>query len=208
VLAFDTGPGNMVLDSVVVKATRGRSQFDRNGAEAARGKISERLLAELLAHPFLKRKPPKTTGREEFGEAFAQNVERRAAKLRLSHADLLATLTAFTTKTIARAYAHFVFPRANPTSLGQLEIILGGGGAANATLRRMLSSEVRAELAKLGIKAEPKLLSHSDFGIENQVKEALAFAILGYETLQQRPSNVPSATGARRAVVLGKIVPP
>jgi anhydro-N-acetylmuramic acid kinase len=197
VLAFDTGPGNMVLDAVVAALSRGRKAYDRDGGWAARGLVSPKLLAEMMSHPYLKRRPPKTTGREEFGEMFVRPALRLARRLRLRDEDIVASVTAFTAASIAEAYRRFVFPRLKPGQLAKLEIILGGGGARNPTLRQMLAE-------RIGV---GKLLTHEDFGISNAAKEALAFAILAHETLLGRASNVPSATGARRPVVLGKIVP-
>jgi len=197
VRAFDTGPGNMVMDGAMAALTGGKRTYDRNGTWAARGKVSEPLLAEMMAHAFLRRRPPKTTGREEFGEAFLHKALTAARRQRLRPEDVLATLTAFTAKSIAEAYKRFVFPQLTAAELGRLQIILGGGGAKNRTLRLMLA-------AQLGV---GKLLTHEDFDIPNAAKEALAFAILAHETLRGKPSNVPTATGARCAVVLGKIVP-
>jgi anhydro-N-acetylmuramic acid kinase len=217
VMAFDTGPGNMVIDAVVTELSRGRKTFDRDGRWAARGKVSEKLFAEMMDHPFLGRRPPKTTGREEFGEPFVRKVFVSARRLNLSSEDIVATVTAFTAANIADAYERFIFPklgrrvrarglqdvvgrvpsRGAGGDLSDLEIILGGGGAKNPTLRRMLSERLGGQ----------ELLTHEDFGIANAAKEALAFAILAHETLGGRASNVPNATGARRAVVLGKIVP-
>jgi anhydro-N-acetylmuramic acid kinase len=120
-----------------------------------------------------------------------------AHRLRLRMEDVIATATAFTAVSIAEAYRRFVFPKLSQAGLRKLQVVLGGGGARNPTLRRMLAERVGAG----------ELLTHEDFGIANSAKEALAFAILAHETLLGRPSNVPSATGARRPVVLGKIVP-
>jgi anhydro-N-acetylmuramic acid kinase len=197
VIAFDTGPGNMVMDALVTALSRGRQSFDRDGRWAARGRVSEKLLAELMIHPFLRRRPPKTTGREEFGEGFVQRTLASARRLRLSPEDTVATATAFTAATIADAYERFVFPKLTARDRTSLQIILGGGGARNPTLRRMLA-------AYIGV---GQLFTHEDFGIANAAKEALAFAILARETLLGKSGNAPNATGARRAVVLGKIVP-
>ena len=197
VIAFDTGPGNMVMDALVTTLTRGRQSFDSDGRWAARGCVSERLLAELMAHPFLRRRPPKTTGREEFGEVFVQRALASARRLRMSPEAIVATATAFTAATIADAYERFVFPKLTAHERSALQIILGGGGAKNLTLRRMLAARIGAG----------QLFTQEDFGIANAAKEALAFAILAHETLLGKPGNVPSATGARRAAVLGKIVP-
>jgi anhydro-N-acetylmuramic acid kinase len=197
VLAFDTGPGNMVLDAVVSAMSHGRENYDRNGGWAARGKVSEKLLAKMMSHHFLKKRPPKTTGREEFGEPFVQGILRSARRMRLRAEDIVATTTAFTASSIAEAYRRFIFPKLNQARLTKLQIILGGGGAKNLTLRRMLEERV----------PQVTFLTHEDFGIANSAKEALAFAILAFETLAGSPGNVPAATGARKAVVLGKIVP-
>jgi len=197
VRAFDTGPGNMVMDALMTRLSRGKQAFDRGGEFAARGRVSERLLAECTKHPYLKRTPPKTTGREEFGEVFLHDFLARGKKLMLSDADLVATATAFTAETIADAYRRFVFPKLKPSALPKLQIILGGGGAKNPTLVRML-------FERIGV---GELCVHEDFGMDSSAKEPLAFAIMAHETLLGHPSNVPSVTGARRAVVLGKIVP-
>jgi anhydro-N-acetylmuramic acid kinase len=197
VIAFDTGPGNMVIDALVSRATRRRQTFDRGGQWAARGTVSEELLAELMSHPFLERMPPKTTGREEFGESFLKRLLASGKHLRLAEADMIATATAYTAKSIAAAYHRFVFPRLTRAELARLQVVLGGGGAKNPVLRRMLAERV----------GRGELLTHDDFGIANAAKEALAFAILGHETLLGRPGNVPHATGARRPVVLGSITP-
>jgi anhydro-N-acetylmuramic acid kinase len=197
VIAFDTGPGNMVIDGVVAALTSGRQVFDREGRLAARGQVSKKLLGELMSHPFLRRRPPKTTGREDFGESFVNQLLASARRLHLRTEDVVATATAFTAASIADAYRRFVFPKLRQAELARLQVILGGGGAMNPTLRRMLGEQIGVG----------ELLTHEDLGISNTAKEALAFAILAYETLSGNPSNVPSATGARRAAILGKIVP-
>jgi anhydro-N-acetylmuramic acid kinase len=196
VMAFDTGPGNMVIDGVVSALTNGRKGFDRAGEWAASGMVSQTLLRQMMEHPFLRRKPPKTTGREEFGRPFIERTLSAGRKLKLGKEALVATATAFTAASIADAYKRFVFPKLREGQLSKLQIILGGGGAKNPTLRRMLREQVGVG----------EIRTHEDFGIANEAKEALAFAILAHETLLGRPGNVPSATGARRGVVLGKMV--
>jgi anhydro-N-acetylmuramic acid kinase len=171
--------------------------FDRDGRWAAQGKVSEKLLAEMMAHPFLKKRPPKTTGREEFGEPFARQVLTSVRRMRLRPADVVATTTAFTVCSIADAYERFVFPKLSRMQRGKLQVVLGGGGAKNRTLRRMLARR----LSPAGV------IALDDLGIASSAKEALAFALLAHETLAARPGNVPSATGARQAVVLGNITP-
>jgi anhydro-N-acetylmuramic acid kinase len=197
VIAFDTGPGNMVIDAVISALSRGRETYDRNGRWAARGKVSQKLLAEMMSHPFLKKRPPKTTGREEFGEPFVQKILSSARRVRLPSEDIVATTTAFTASSIAQAYNRFIFPKLNHSERNKLQVILGGGGAKNPTLGRMLKERVD----------DAEFFTHEYFGIANSAKEALAFAILAHETLAGRPGNVPGATGAGKAVVLGKIVP-
>jgi anhydro-N-acetylmuramic acid kinase len=140
---------------------------------------------------------PKTTGREEFGEKFLQWLLDRARGLRLSDAETVATATEFTAASIADAYRRFVLPNLAAREMEGLQIILGGGGVKNPTLVRMLFEHV-------GVGT---LCAHEDFGIDSSAKEPLAFAILAHETLLGRPGNVPSATGAKRGVVLGKIIP-
>jgi len=197
VIAFDTGPGNMVIDGIVTILSRGQQTFDRWGAWASRGSVSKKLLGELMAHPFLRKHPPRTTGREEFGEPFAHRVLTRGKRLRLKPEDIIATATAFTVVSIADAYRRFVFPKLSVRDLQKLQIILGGGGAKNKELRRMLKDQID----------EPcSLLTLDDLGIDNAAKESLAFAMFAHETLLGHPSNIPGATGANRAVVLGKIV--
>jgi anhydro-N-acetylmuramic acid kinase len=220
VCAFDTGPGNMVMDELVTTLSRGRLTFDRGGRWAARGRVSEKLLAGCLKHPFLRRKPPKTTGREEFGEVFLQGFLAGGRKLKLGDADLVATATAFTAESIAGAYRRFVFPKLQHDALSKLQIILGGGGAKNPTLVRMLREKLDRPLtpalspsdgkrvAEGRVKGLPfEVLAHEDFGLDSSAKEPLAFAIMAHETLLGQSGNVPSVTGARQAVVLGKIVP-
>ncbi|EEF61148.1 protein of unknown function UPF0075 [Pedosphaera parvula Ellin514] len=197
VQAFDTGPGNMVMDAVVMALSSGRFTYDRGGSWAARGKVSEKLLSRLLRHPFLARKPPKTTGREEFGAPFVQSLLNAARELRLKDEDIIATATMFTAASIAQAYQKFIFPKISAKLIKDMQVILGGGGAKNPTLQNML-----AELI-----SPVTVLTQDDLGNSSAAKEALAFAILAHETLNHRPSNVPSATGAKRSVVLGKIVP-
>jgi anhydro-N-acetylmuramic acid kinase len=197
VLAFDTGPGNMVIDAVTAIVSKGRLAYDRNGRWAARGKVSEKLLKELMSHPFLHQRPPKTTGREEFGEHFVQRLLSFARRLHLPDLDIVATTTAFTAASLADAYQRFVFPRLADSGLARLQVILGGGGAKNPTLRRMLLERIRPAV----------VLTQENLGNSNAAKEAMAFAILAYETLNHKPSNVPAATGARHRAVLGKIIP-
>jgi anhydro-N-acetylmuramic acid kinase len=189
VRAFDTGPGNMILDRLAALITRGRQTYDRDGLLAARGLVNPKLLAYLLRHPFLRRRPPKSTGREEFGLPFTDALLAHAATMGVSALDTLATATAFTAASIARAYRFLPSP---PD-----EVILCGGGARNPTLVAMLQREL----------APARVLLMDSLGIPVEAKESVSFALLAVRTLRGQPGNVPSATGARHSVVLGKIVP-
>lgn len=190
VVAFDTGPGNMIIDRIVSLATRGRRQYDADGKMAAKGAVNAKLLGEMLRHPFLQRRPPKSTGREEFGFFYADQTYEKARKNKLTGPDIAATATAFTAVSIAQAYRRFL--PAMPD-----EVILCGGGAHNATLIQMLQQELS------GV----RIRRMYDFGISGDAKEAVSFAILAYATIKDLPNNVPTATGAEQPVVLGKIVP-
>ncbi|MCK4294020.1 MAG: anhydro-N-acetylmuramic acid kinase [Planctomycetes bacterium] len=190
IVAFDTGPGNMVIDRIVSLATRGRRRYDTNGKMAAKGTVDKELLSEMLRHPFLRRRPPKSTGREEFGFSYADRLYQKASKNALAGADIVATATAFTAISIAQAYQRFL--PAMPD-----EMILCGGGAHNAALVQMLQQQL------LGV----KIRRMDEFGISVDAKEAVSFAILAYATIKGLPNNIPAATGAGKAVILGKIVP-
>ncbi|MFY0545830.1 anhydro-N-acetylmuramic acid kinase [Brevibacillus sp. H7] len=190
-LAFDTGPGNMVIDQIIHHVTGGRQRFDEGGKMAASGTVCEELLQQLLADPYYAQLPPKSTGREVYGHAFAEQLLAEGEKRQLSGADLTATATALTAATITQAYRQFVFPS---TSVD--EVIVSGGGAHNQTLLRMIRNQLPAGVT---------LTTSQQFGVPDDAKEAIAFAILGHETLMGRPGNVPSVTGARRAVPLGNI---
>jgi len=190
VLAFDTGPGNMLIDRVAHHVTRGKARYDAGGRMAGRGRVHEPLLAQLLRHPYLRRRPPKSTGREMFGTQVADALLARARKRRIAPLDILATVTAFTARSIAGAYRRFL--PAMPD-----EVILCGGGARNDTLVRWLGEWL----------SPARVRRTDDFGIAAGAKEAVSFALLAHATILGQPGNVPSATGARRRVVLGKIVP-
>jgi anhydro-N-acetylmuramic acid kinase len=189
VIAFDTGPGNMVIDAVTERLF-GRA-FDRNGAMAARGEVIPRVIAWVMRLPFFRRPPPRTAGREEFGREFVAEFVRRCGHAR-KH-DIVATATGLTARSIGDALRRFVLRR----ETNYRDCFVSGGGTRNHTLMRML----RAELEPLGL----RLRLTDELGLPSQAKEAVAFAALAYETWRHRPSNIPSATGARRPAVLGKI---
>ncbi|MBE0534211.1 MAG: anhydro-N-acetylmuramic acid kinase [Phycisphaerae bacterium] len=190
IVAFDTGPGNMVIDRMAEIVTGGRMKYDRNGRIATSGIANASLLKQLLNHPFYRRRPPKTTGREVFGTAYSDAVCRQARAAGISDPDLMATVTALTARTIAQAYRRLL--PAMPE-----EMILCGGGGNNPTLVSMLQQEMR----------EVRILRTDDFGIHADAKEAVSFAILAYATVKGIANNVPGATGAGKPVILGKIVP-
>jgi len=181
-IAFDTGPGNMVIDALVAHHTDGRQRYDRNGSIARGGKVHDRLLDAMMSDPYLNRKPPKTTGREQFGQQFVTGLLATGVAL----PDLIATATEFAARSIARAIPN-----------GMHELIASGGGVHNRQIMRRLG-ELLPEIA---------VVSSADFGIDPDAKEAIAFAVLAYEFVRGRPGNLPSATGARRGVILGKSSP-
>jgi anhydro-N-acetylmuramic acid kinase len=195
VLAFDTGPANMVIDACMQKLY-GRG-FDADGATAARGRALTPVLAKFMARHYFPAPPPKSCGREEFGAAFMAKFLAACGDARKQ--DVIATATAFTAVTILDAYARFCWPH-----LGQraplakaTEMFVAGGGARNATLMRELTDG----FAALGVSVAPM----ESVGIAAEAKEAAAFALMGWLTWHGLPGNVPSATGAKQAVVLGKV---
>lgn len=190
VFALDTGPGNMLIDFAAQQASQGKLTYDVDGRLAAQGRVNESWLAHLLAHPYFVQPLPKTTGREQFGVAYAQTLWQEATTQGLSNSDIVATLTALTAESIALAYARYL-----PTP--PQEVILGGGGARNPTLINMLRDRL----------APAQVIPATALGMNPDAKEAMAFAVLAYETLHGRPGNLPGATGARHPVILGKVVP-
>ena len=189
VKAFDTGPGNMVMDALVRRFTEDERKFDHRGDLARSGKVIPALLESLLADPYFALKPPKTAGREQFGEPFVLKLLGHAGSHRFE--DLVCTATEVTAQSIARAITGFVLPQAHMDQL----IISGGGAHNDFLLQRLL-----AVLPQLGVSRS------DDFRVPADAKEAIGFAILANETLNLHSGNVPSATGARHPVVLGKVV--
>jgi len=186
VIAFDTGPGNMVIDQLVARHTGGRQRYDRGGRMARRGRVNRELLDELLDEPYYRAKPPKTAGREQYGKEFVE----RLVGTGLALPGLVATATALTAATVAAGIERFVRPRMKVD-----ELIVSGGGAHNP--------EIMEHLA--GFLPGVAVATSADFGIDVDAKEAIAFAVLAYQTWRGRAGNLPSATGARRAAVLGKV---
>ncbi len=182
IIAFDTGPGNMVMDALVTHLSDGKQHYDRDGKIARHGQVHERLLTAMMSDPYFDLLPPKSTGRERFGRDFVNGLIATGVTIE----DLIATATEFTARSIAFSILRTITPD---------EVIVSGGGVHNRTLmarlRRLLNmSDVQ---------------SSKGFGIDPDAKEAIAFAVLAYQTIKRRPANLPSATGAKRAVILGKI---
>jgi anhydro-N-acetylmuramic acid kinase len=180
VTAFDTGPGNMVIDALASEFTGFRESYDRDGRIAASGRINRKLLSQLLRDSYYRRPGPKSAGREQYGAAFVERMKKSEPSLE----NLIATATALTAATIARALRGI-----------EGDLIVSGGGVHN----RQLMAEIAAFLPQMHI------ATSADYGIDPDAKEAIAFAVLAHETWRGRPSNLPSATGARRNVVLGSI---
>ncbi len=184
VVAFDTGPGNMVIDALVREYTGGVQNFDRDGQIAAAANIDRALLDELLREPYYRRRPPKSAGREQYGAEFIARLKRSGRPL----PELIATATALSAVTIAAGVR---------LARGNGELIVSGGGVHN----RQLMAQLAAMLPEVVVRTS------GDYGIDPDAKEAIAFAMLAYETWRHRPSNLPSATGALRPVILGNITP-
>jgi anhydro-N-acetylmuramic acid kinase len=192
VIAFDTGPGNMVMDALAL-ALFGKA-FDRNGALAARGAVLTQVLEEMLKDVYFKQKPPRTAGREQFGREYAARFLKMCKRHSKKPEDALATATALTAESIAGSYARFVRPKMRGVPV---DYIVSGGGARNATLMAMLSRW----LEPIGC----RVMAIEEFGMPAEAKEAAAFALLAWKTWHRLPGNVPAATGAKRPVILGQV---
>jgi anhydro-N-acetylmuramic acid kinase len=189
-LAFDTGPGNALIDHAAWRLTSGMQRYDADGTMAAAGRVDDALLARLLSDPYFVAQPPKSTGRERFGAQFVDPHIDRALAAGLSSNDVLATLTAFTAHSIADQYRRFLPGRPD-------EVVVGGGGSRNPTLMALLSELLDPAQIRL----------HEEFGLPSTGREAVFFALMGYEALHGRPNTVPTCTGASHTVVMGKVVP-
>lgn len=192
VTGFDTGPGNVLLDEFVRAAGLSERGYDEGGHLAAAGQVQHNLLEDLLTHPFIRRSPPKSTGREAFGPAFVREYRSRLTAAGVSSADGLATLAAFTVEAVVRNLREFVFPKTEVD-----EVVVAGGGARNAFLMRRLS----AMLPDRGVTTSDAA------GFPANAIEAVAFAILAYLTATGQPGNLPAVTGAQGSRILGGIVP-
>ncbi len=192
VFAFDTGPGNVLMDEFLTHATDGRIRFDEGGRMAAGGTVDEDLLGAYLEHPYFYEKPPKSTGREVFGAPFVALTLGEWGRREERIDDIVATLTEFTALSIVGSIREYVQPVTQVS-----EVFVSGGGAHNDTLMRRLTEELD------DLKVEPLEAT----GFSSDAKEALAFALLARETMCGRSGNLPGATGASAAVVLGTVTP-
>lgn len=190
VSAFDTGPGNTLIDCVIGLHTEWKKRYDESGMIASRGKIDNPLLLELLGNDYFKKKPPKSTGKELFGEQLAENIYKKSRQRGMSFEDLVSTLTQFTVDSIYNSYSEYVFSR-----IEVKEIILSGGGARNKEIVRRLVEKM----------PERKISMSDDYGIPAEAKEAIGFAILANETISGHQGNLTRVTGAKKASPIGKI---
>ncbi len=190
ILAFDTGPANMLIDALVAHFTHNRQRYDKDAHLAQQGRAIPALLDELMRDPYLKLAPPKSTGREYYGHAYLEKLLRLGRRHHAKPNDLIRAATIFTALSIVDALNRFVLPKAKIHQL-----IVSGGGAHNP----LILAQLAAALPQIEIVGSPQL------GVPEDAKEAFAFAVLAYETFRGRPSNLPSATGARRPAILGKI---
>jgi anhydro-N-acetylmuramic acid kinase len=191
-MAFDTGPGNMVMDALMERSFQ--KKYDRDGRVAARGRVLDGVVKAVLRGAYFAERPPKSAGREQFGVEFTTEFAKMCERAGGSLEDAVATATALTAQSIALAYERFVEPLTKGTGV---DYVISGGGVRNATLVKML----RQALEPLGC----KLMESDAVGLPSQAKEAAAFALLAWQTWHRLPGNVPAATGAERAVVLGEV---
>jgi anhydro-N-acetylmuramic acid kinase len=188
IMAFDTGPGNMLIDALVSQFSRGVQRYDKDGKMAASGKVNPELLNTLMQHAFVRRRPPKSCGREEFGAEMVAELLKEG----LAAPDLVATVTAFTAASIADAI------RFASKQMHVDELVVSGGGVHNPQIMQRLARQM----------PDSKVMTSAELGVDSDAKEAIAFAVLAYETWHGRPANLPSATGARGPAILGKLVRP
>jgi anhydro-N-acetylmuramic acid kinase len=192
VMAFDTGPGNMVMDALALALFK--KTYDRSGSIAARGTVLQPVLAQSLRNPYFRLKPPRTAGREQFGREYAAKFVASCKRYSNRPEDALATATALTAESIARSYERFVHPMMKSRGV---DYIVSGGGARNATLMAMLAQRLEPTGCELA--------ASEDFGLPAAAKEAAAFALLAWQTWHRLPGNVPAATGAARGTILGQV---
>jgi anhydro-N-acetylmuramic acid kinase len=201
VFAFDTGPANILIDALVQHFSHGRRRFDKNAKLAQSGRAIPALVDELMRDPYLVQKPPKSTGREYYGSAYLKKLLAAGRRHRARPADLIRAVTVFTALSVIDALHRFVLPK---HKIDQL--IVSGGGAKNPLIVAQLEAALSAGHSRSSKKSHPvEILPSDNLGVPTAAKEAFAFALMAYETFHQRPSNLPSATGARGPAILGKI---
>jgi anhydro-N-acetylmuramic acid kinase len=193
VFAFDTGPGNMLMDGLMRHFTHGEKSFDRDATTAERGRLLPSLLNRLLSEPYFRQPPPKTTGREQYGKAALARIIQQGQREHAQPQDLVRTATFLTALSIVDAFHRWVLPKSRISDL-----VVSGGGARNP----LIMAQLAAALPEIEIVTSDRL------GVPSDAKEAFAFALLANETIHGRPSNLPSATGASRPAILGKICYP
>ncbi|MCX7028069.1 MAG: anhydro-N-acetylmuramic acid kinase [Spirochaetes bacterium] len=191
VFAFDTGPGNMIIDELARRDSSGALQYDEDGRRGRAGRVDEAFVSSLAADPWFSVPPPKSTGREVYGSAFVDRFVAEGRRRGLAPDDLIATATAFAAETIAASYRDFIYSRTRID-----EVVAGGGGALNSFLMDQLQERLAAGVS---------LLTTADLGVPELAREAIAFAVLGHEALMGRPGNLPEVTGASREVILGNM---
>lgn len=189
-IAFDSGPGNMLMDRIIQLHTNDEEKYDRDGQLASAGKVNQELLDKLLADPYYSHPPPKSTGEELFGQEMALTLYSYIENEMLSLEDMMATLLSLTVESIVSSYKDFIFPKWDIS-----EVIFSGGGCNNPTLMNRLKDELRSI----------KFSTSSDYGIPTDAKEAVAFAVLANELMSGHTNNLPGVTGAQRKVPMGKI---
>jgi anhydro-N-acetylmuramic acid kinase len=192
-IAFDTGPGNMIIDAMAKLVTNGQKEYDQDGKMAAAGRVNPELLEKLLEHPYYDAPPPKSTGREVFGFEYAREIHEKAKNLSMSKEDCLATVTALTAETIARHYVKYIFGNSKKQ---EYEIIASGGGSRNKILLKMIEERIKPY----------KISTLEEIGWDGDSREAVAFAIMADAALRQEPNNICSATGAEHTVIMGKTI--
>jgi anhydro-N-acetylmuramic acid kinase len=190
VIAFDTGPGNMVVDMLVRLYTESRLGYDSEGSMALRGKVNNRMLDELMNMPFFRMRPPKSTGRELFGKDFVFSFKRKADDLHLNPEDAIATATALTVESIAKSYEDYVIPHGKVE-----EVYVAGGGMRNKTMMSWLGKRLGG----------PPIRSFDELGVQSEAREAAYFAVLANEFIHGNYSNLPNATGAKARTILGSM---
>jgi anhydro-N-acetylmuramic acid kinase len=195
-VSFDTGPGNCMIDTAIRRLSRGRLDFDRGGAWAAKGRVDRALLAEILRHPYFRQRPPKSTGWEQFGVNYTDRLLARGKARGLDKYSMVSTVSEAVAESIARAIAAFVGPMMTPD-----EVIATGGGAKNRFLMGSLSQKLVTRFPRL------KIAGGEAFGIDSDAKEACAFAYLAYLCLEGIPANVASQAAGLKPAVLGAIYP-